>query len=204
MAGLACQFSSAFWSKSYKLIQLLVHCYIYVGSGRPNLEFWSNSCHYLYCCLPVGNELEETEGGLCADNEDSEHLKRPFLFMCVWVLAYVLVELTLQKLTPARRLLAKNPLGNHTLPKQKFWAQVLLRCLATQYHIWMMMLCNNTNTSGGNNTGGSNNTNTSGGGTLDNRISAEWAKQLVGDAAIMQIMKRKTQIQIQAQIQIQI
>ena len=60
------------------------------------------------------------------------------------------------------------------------------------------MLCNNTNTSGG------NNTNTSGGGTLDNRISAEWAKQLVDDAAIMQIMKRKTQIQIQAQIQIQI
>ena len=38
-----------------------------------------------------------------------------------------------------------------------------------------------------------NNTNTSGSGTLDNRISAEWAKQLVDDAAIMQIMK--TQIQ---------
>ena len=66
------------------------------------------------------------------------------------------------------------------------------------------MLCNNTNTTGSTDTGGSNNTNTSGGGTLDNRISEEWAKQLVGDAAIMQIMKRKTQIQIQAQIQIQI
>ena len=58
------------------------------------------------------------------------------------------------------------------------------------------MLCNNTNTSGGNNTGGSNNTNTSGGGTLDNRISEEWAKQLVGDAAIMQIMKTQIQTQI--------
>ena len=32
----------------------------------------------------MGNELEETEGGLCADNEDSEHLKRPFfIYVCV-------------------------------------------------------------------------------------------------------------------------
>ena len=31
----------------------------------------------------------------------------------------------------------------------------------------------------------SNNTNTSGGGTLDNRISVEWVKQLASDADIM-------------------